>query len=536
MEISKRILISITFIILVFICGVIASADAETAVPTRGKGPYSVGFGTMEFYDHSRTIMSGRDYFGNLLPRETARPIQICIWYPAKEESDNIKMVFGEYNFPYPEDRLFIGFISEVQDREISFLQRLLRGDQGMVLDILNNEVGAVRDAAFIEEQFPLIIQAPDLGNGIPSNFELNEFLASHGFIVVAVHSLGSFQLDPTPSPSDLETLIRDLEFARASLIDHPNIDQNKIGLMGCGFGCCAALLFKMRNYDIGALTCVDFPVPGSETLDVLKNNSYYNTHRVDVPLLIINRGKSSGEEDSLFDSLRFSLRYIYSYGSQSGICLSNYDKFSAIKNNESGQLSKENIESYNSLRLITLNFLNTHLKGEDKSQQYSLAETPEPKKGQDLPILTIIPAAEPPPTENQFMDIIEELGVETAANLYDKFRPDYPDHIFFRESAMNILGYRYLQTGRAEEAVALFRLNADSYPNSANAWDSYGEACLAIGEYRKAIENYKKALEILPNDSNITEQFRNAIANGAPQQIQRIEEMIRQSESEENK
>ena len=51
-------------------------------------GPHAVGFKTIEQYDHSRSFSPKRDYFGDAIPGETARPIQVCIWYPAVAAED----------------------------------------------------------------------------------------------------------------------------------------------------------------------------------------------------------------------------------------------------------------------------------------------------------------------------------------------------------------------------------------------------------------------------------------------------------------
>jgi len=50
-------------------------------------GPYAVGFRTIEKYDYSRTFQPAKDYFGNPVPGQTARPIQVCYWYPAEPNS-----------------------------------------------------------------------------------------------------------------------------------------------------------------------------------------------------------------------------------------------------------------------------------------------------------------------------------------------------------------------------------------------------------------------------------------------------------------
>ncbi len=64
-------------------------------------------------------------------------------------------------------------------------------------------------------------------------------------------------------------------------------------------------------------------------------------------------------------------------------------------------------------------------------------------------------------------------------------------------EEALNNDGYELLGSGRASEAVLLFRINAALYPKSANAWDSLGEGYRTLGDASRAIEAYEAALKI---------------------------------------
>ncbi len=54
----------------------------------------------------------------------------------------------------------------------------------------------------------------------------------------------------------------------------------------------------------------------------------------------------------------------------------------------------------------------------------------------------------------------------------------------------MNRLGYALLEEKRLGAAVGIFRLNADAFPKSPNAWDSLGEAQAAAGDREAAIRS----------------------------------------------
>ena len=66
-------------------------------------------------------------------------------------------------------------------------------------------------------------------------------------------------------------------------------------------------------------------------------------------------------------------------------------------------------------------------------------------------------------------------------------------------EAQINSLGYRLLRAHRPEEAIAVFRINADAFPASPNVWDSLGEALLGAGRREEGIAAYRRALELEP-------------------------------------
>jgi tetratricopeptide (TPR) repeat protein len=67
----------------------------------------------------------------------------------------------------------------------------------------------------------------------------------------------------------------------------------------------------------------------------------------------------------------------------------------------------------------------------------------------------------------------------------------------------LNQLGYRLMATGKLKEAIEIFKLNVEAYPQGFNAYDSLAEAYLNANERALAISNYKKSLELNPNNTN---------------------------------
>ena len=54
-----------------------------------------------------------------------------------------------------------------------------------------------------------------------------------------------------------------------------------------------------------------------------------------------------------------------------------------------------------------------------------------------------------------------------------------------------------------------MFRVNVELYPESANTYDSLGEAYMKGGDHELAVRNYRKSLELDPNNHNASEMLK---------------------------
>ncbi len=97
----------------------------------------------------------------------------------------------------------------------------------------------------------------------------------------------------------------------------------------------------------------------------------------------------------------------------------------------------------------------------------------------------------------------IEEEGLEAAADKFTELWNNRALDLEKTEDDLNDLGHKYLGAERFEEALMVFKLNVNAYPQSWNVYDSYGEALMKNGETEKAIENYQKAVEMNPENEN---------------------------------
>ena len=67
----------------------------------------------------------------------------------------------------------------------------------------------------------------------------------------------------------------------------------------------------------------------------------------------------------------------------------------------------------------------------------------------------------------------------------------------------------KLIEKNQIEDAIKIFKLLIIEFPNSANPYDSIGEAYYLNGNNDLAIDNYKKSLELNVNNSNAIEMIK---------------------------
>ena len=101
----------------------------------------------------------------------------------------------------------------------------------------------------------------------------------------------------------------------------------------------------------------------------------------------------------------------------------------------------------------------------------------------------------------NALLDVISEKGIVAGQEKYKELKDDKIYAI--NEAEMNSVGYHFLQTGKVNEAITVFKINVEVFPKSGNAYDSLGEAYLKSGNKDLAITNYTKSIELDPKNEN---------------------------------
>lgn len=103
---------------------------------------------------------------------------------------------------------------------------------------------------------------------------------------------------------------------------------------------------------------------------------------------------------------------------------------------------------------------------------------------------------------------VFAENGSDEGRNVYEELKKKYPVE-FQDELLLTNLGFVLMDRKKAKEATAVFELNAKSFPNSWQAYDSLGLIYMVTRQKDLAIRNYQKSLELNPANNRARDNIR---------------------------
>ena len=105
--------------------------------------------------------------------------------------------------------------------------------------------------------------------------------------------------------------------------------------------------------------------------------------------------------------------------------------------------------------------------------------------------------------------ELLSAGKISEAIEGYRKIKKNQPGNASVAENRINNLGYTLMRQKKLPEAIALFKVNVEFYPNAWNTYDSLAEAYMTNGDKDLAIANYKQSLELNPQNSNGAEMLK---------------------------
>jgi dienelactone hydrolase len=241
-------------------------------------GPYQVGLKIVDQYDRSRTFPVSLDNPSKSSASEDAHPLQTLIWYPSLKSTGE-PMTVGDY--------------TQLADTEIHFHAPDEKENRwrSLLKTSFDIPMWSVREAKPAKGRYPILIYAPSDSSVSWENADVCEYLASHGYVVLASPSMGASTRDMTDDLDGIDAQARDISFLITYAGSLYNTDLSEVAVVSWSWGGISSLFSSARDPRIRALVEMDGSMryyPG-----LVKRARDVHPERMTVPLLCFTRNMS---------------------------------------------------------------------------------------------------------------------------------------------------------------------------------------------------------------------------------------------------
>jgi pimeloyl-ACP methyl ester carboxylesterase len=225
-------------------------------------------------YDRSRTYSANGSSQSS--SGDEARPLQTLIWYPSLR-SPAKPMTIGDY-VRLADTEIYFNAPDKKENRWRSLLKASF--------DI---PLWAVQDAPLTKERYPILIYAASDSSVSWENADLCEYLASHGYVVLASPSMGVSTRVMTDDLDGINAQARDISFLITYAKTLPDTDLSEVAVVSWSWGGGSSLFAAARDPRIDALVSMDGSMryyPG-----LVKTAGDIDPERMTIPLLFFTQG-----------------------------------------------------------------------------------------------------------------------------------------------------------------------------------------------------------------------------------------------------
>lgn len=101
------------------------------------------------------------------------------------------------------------------------------------------------------------------------------------------------------------------------------------------------------------------------------------------------------------------------------------------------------------------------------------------------------------------FSKTVVTEGINKGLKQFKELNEKNSEEYYINEGEINNFGYVLIELNRIDDAIEIFKLNIELFPEAFNTYDSLGEAYMIKGNKELAIKNYEKSIELNPDNEN---------------------------------
>jgi pimeloyl-ACP methyl ester carboxylesterase len=489
-----------------FLLLISVSAYSQDELIELPAGPYTVGFDHYVTEDSTRLYRKLYDWS----KEQSYRKLPVSIWYPAEQSPSGTQVSVLGYLEILKEEEEWEHLPNEYILDWFAYENTVANRAK---LPLLSQAFHRLKPT---EESFPLVIYTPGYENSSVENFRLCEYLASHGYVVIACPSRGTeTRFLDNGSFRDIETQARDIEFLikEAARKQRRKVDQ--VYSIGFSFGGLASAYAQVRNQNIRGLVSLD----GAMKYQYAKilESPYFDAARVDVPFLHFSQKdipaevlQAEGLESNIntdfifFDQLQNSDAWqirckhlTHSYFTTLGVLFQTRDPRQDFSDDKI-------LTSYQTVCKYTKEFLHRIENDGENFTAFLASDLVHTDRSAPLTVLATKTSSTSVTYHfEDFHDTVAGHRYQSIDSIYQNLQTTDPNFTI-DEWKLNNLGLQLtFAPARYPDGIAIFRFAVRLFPKSANLYDSLAEAYLFGNEIELAREAFQASLLLNPENKN---------------------------------
>jgi len=483
-------------------------AGAGTPSFPGGPGQYGVGLRVLPLLDRSRVYTDKTDpVTGAPAQGERARPIQALVWYPADKHS-GAALRYGDYLRTAATEEVFGRDPAAIGAFVATYMQENYSGlDQRQSKAALAQPMLARRDGQPAHGKFPVVIYAPGSSMSAHENADLCEYLASHGYIILASPSLGLHTRSINLDLESAESEARDIAFLLGYAETLPQADARHVAAMGYSFGGLANVLAAARDDRISALISLDGSVRYFPS--IVKQAAYATPERLALPMLYLGGKPANAEAMSRANDVAtsYSLMNQMKYSDLYNVTM--YTMEHAAFQGESLRLGPETrfgeysrdeaLVAHGWMGRYARAFLDAYLRGDPAGLAFLANKPAANAVPAHLLAVDARRSEGEPPTLATMAAQYARQGHKDLEAVYRAlqrrdagFKPN--------ERALIAWGEKFLELKRHAEAVQIYQLATSLYPDSGRAVFYLAMTYDRNKDNAQALVAYRRVLVFLPD------------------------------------
>jgi pimeloyl-ACP methyl ester carboxylesterase len=386
----------------------------------------------------------------------------------------------------------------------------------------------SIRDAKPTTGHYPVILYSPSLNAMSWENADLCEYLASHGYVVIATPDLGAKTraMDVNHRNIGAEADADDIEYLIAYATTLPDTDMSRIAVAGYSWGGMANLYAAAKDNRILAMAELDTSLryfPG-----LVKDAEYVHPKQMTIPMLYLSHGEMSMEDvarrtmptqlgpNVLNEWTHGDLIYVNMMGLVHGEFASMFQRSEAFwknyPNNRVADYTREDgTTGYAFIARYVLAFFDSYLKADPVGNTF-LHNTPAENGAPPHFIAVNFRKAKgiAPSLESLKIEVGKQ-GFDHLNTIYASMTKDTPD---FKPNAVEMGAWAgdLTTANHLPEAIDVLKLAVAIYPDGAIGLQPYsalGDAYAQNGQKDLAIAAYKTQLDKTPGNAAIAEKLK---------------------------